>query len=85
MPAHPFQPFPTFKQFCDWLVESGGTIEAGENEWGTFTLLISPDKKRVVEPRTKPEDTLGPSSLDRLETRLGVESPWHPRFDESQE
>lgn len=80
MTASPFQPFPRLEQYCQWLTSEGGSVEQGDNRWGGFTRLISPDgKSQVVEAGTEPEEVLAPSSLLRLDYRLDLVSPWSPQ------
>ena len=84
MPAFPFQSFPTLEEYCQWLAGKGGSVEEGENEWGRFTRMISPDgESRVIEAGTEQAEVLAPSSVVRLDCRLGLVSPWKPSFDDN--
>lgn len=86
MSAHPFQQFPTLEEYCEWLVGQGGTTEEGDNKWGSFTRLISPDgHHRVVEAGTPKTEVLVPSSVIRLDHRLQMTSPWAPHFKNNNE
>ena len=79
MAAYPFQPFPTFAEYCEWLIGQGGKVaEGGKNEWGSFTRLSSPNNRlHALEAGTKPDERLVPSTIERLDSRLGIVSPWN--------
>ena len=83
MPSHPFQKFPSLRKFLDWFQGLGGLAETGSNEWGSFIRLIAPESGlEVMEYGLNLEDTLNPAELERLESCLGIQSPWSPKFDE---
>lgn len=81
MSAHPFVPGPTLEEYCQWLIDNGGSVQDGTNEWGSFRRLISPDGvSRVVAPETDQEEVLLPLVTIHLDYRLGLTSPWNPDF-----
>ena len=83
MAPYPFQHFPTFVEYCGWLRGKGGKTSKGDNRWGRFTVLVSPDGQRTVtEAGTGDDEVLTPTTVERLDTRLGLKSPWHPQFDD---
>lgn len=83
MAPYPFQPCPAFIQYCEWLRREGGKTLKGNNHWDRFTVLVSPDGQRTLtEAGTRDDEVLTPTTVERLDIRLGIESPWHPKFDQ---
>ena len=81
MSAHPLVPGPTLEEYCQWLIDNGGSVQDGKNEWGGFKRLISPDgERRVMAPETDQEEALLPLVTIHLDDRLGLTSPWNPNF-----
>ena len=80
MSAHPFQQGAPLDEYCEWLIGKGGSVEKGENEWGSFKRLIAPNETDwVIVAETEPDEALMPSVVDYLDSRLGISSPWHLR------
>ena len=80
MSAHPFQQGAPLDEYCEWLIGKGGTVEDGENEWGRFKRLISPDgRQRVIVAEMGKDEALMPSSIGLLDYRLDLVSPWKLR------
>ncbi|MYE00715.1 MAG: hypothetical protein F4Y03_05465 [Alphaproteobacteria bacterium] len=86
MPAFPFPDFPVNQQYADWLRGQGFCIEFGENEWGGYMFVSRPNHPlRIYEPAIQPDDPLAPTTIERIDLRLGVVSPWNPLSKTQQE
>ena len=71
-------PEPVFDYYCNWLVEIGGKVDRGENRWGGYSVLHSPDDTLcVVIPDTMLERMFVSSMIEYLDYRLGLHSPWN--------
>ena len=80
MSAHPFQQGAPLDEYCEWLVGRGGSVEDGENEWGRFRRLVSPDGlQHVIVAEMDEDEALMPSSIWQIDYRLGLTSPWRER------
>ena len=83
---------PTFAQYCAWAQSQGCTIKqgVGAGEDGrpySITQIMAPDGKHwVTEVGTQHTDYLVPTTINRLDERLGMRSPFtsftHPDDDE---
>ena len=79
MAAFPFPDFPTCQQYADWLKDEGIQVKFGKNEWGNFMFAARPDGSlHIFEPALDPDAPLVPSTVERIDSRLGVVSPWNP-------
>ncbi len=75
----PFPDFPTYKQYAAWLESQGIRVEFGKNKWGGFMFAARPDGGlHIYEPAIRPDDSLVPITIQRVDMRLGVLSPWNP-------
>ena len=73
-----FPDFPTYQQYADWL-KTKAFRSIGKNEWGNFMFAARPDGLlHVFEPALDPDAPLVPSTVERIDHRLGVVSPWNP-------
>ena len=77
MTAQRTPPGPAFNDYCEWLTTSGGRVEHGENRWGRFTVLHSPDDTlAVVVAEGIVNGMLVSEMIEYLDTRLGLASPY---------
>jgi hypothetical protein len=76
--AYPFGGHPTFGQYLQWAVSKGCTVQSGIDTEQSInvTKIISPTGKWAIEPGTLPNDYLVPTTVGRLDRRLGLISPW---------
>ena len=75
--AHPFQPFPSLDEFCQWVRDKGGDVSHMENEWGRYTRFVSPDgENHAIIMELDPDECIGPHAIRNLEARLKMTSPW---------
>ncbi|MDE0048672.1 MAG: hypothetical protein OXO52_02720 [Rhodospirillales bacterium] len=86
MAAFPFPNFPTYQQYADWLGGNGIRVEFDVNEWGRYMLASHADGSRhTIERHLEPKTPLVPSTVERIDLRLGVVSPWNPLSKTQQE
>ncbi len=86
MAPFPFPEFPTYQRYADWLEERGFRVEFGGNEWDRFMFAVLPDSSvHIFERALEPDAPLVPSAVERMDSRLGVTSPWNPRSKTQQE
>ncbi len=77
MTAQRTPPGPAFDEYCKWLTASGGRVEHGENRWGRFTILHSPDDTLAVMVAEKHMNGMLISEMiEYLDARLGLASPF---------
>lgn len=76
--AWPFGGHPTFAQYLEWAVSERCTIQSGvdTNHSISLTKITAPSGKWVIEAGTLPNDRLMPTTVGRLDRRLGLVSPW---------
>lgn len=75
--ARPFGGHPTFAQYLQWAKAQGCTIQTGVIGVHGVTKIVSPDGKRwVIEAETQQSSYLVPTTIARLDRRLGLKSPW---------
>ncbi len=80
MPAFPFPDFPVNRQYADWLRDEGFRVEFGENEWGEYMFVSRPESSmHIYESAIRADDPLAPTTIERLDLRLGVVLPWNPQ------
>ena len=85
MAAFPFPEFPTYQQYADWLRGKGFSVEFGANEWGKFMFVSRSDSPlHIFERDLDPDTPLVPSTIERIDGRLDVVSPWNP-FSKTQQ
>ena len=86
MPPIPFHDFPTYQRYIDWLAEEGIQVEFDDNEWGRFMSATGPNhSSHIHEPAIDLDAPIVPSTIERLDLRLGVVSPWNPWSSTQQE
>ncbi len=69
---------PVFDYYCKWLSEEGGRVVRGQNRWGDYAVLHSPDGKLcVMIADTAMEGVFVSSMIEYLDSRLGLHSPWN--------
>jgi len=84
--AFPFRDFPTYQQYADWLDGNGIQVEFGTNEWGRYMFASRADGSlHTFERHLDPNTPLVPSTVERIDLRLGVVSPWNPLSKTQQE
>jgi hypothetical protein len=79
MPAFPFGGHPTLNQYVAWAVGQGCSVQTGvDTEHSVAVVKItSPDgMKYAIEAGIMPNDYLTPTTVGRLDRRLGLISPW---------
>jgi hypothetical protein len=76
--AFPFGGHPTFNQYIEWAEKQGCTVESGVDtlQLVSVTKITAPSGKWVIEAGTLPNDLLMPTTIGRLDRRLGLTSPW---------
>jgi hypothetical protein len=78
MAAFPFGGHPTFAQYIEWAVKQGCKVQSGIDTETSISAIkiIAPSGKWAVEAGTQPNDYLAPTTVGRLDRRLGLISPW---------
>jgi hypothetical protein len=78
MPAFPFGGHPTFAQYLDWARSEGCKVQTGVDTEQSILLtkIVAPSGKWVIEVGTLPHEHLAPTTVGRLDRRLGLISPW---------
>ena len=82
MAAQPFGGHPTLAQYCIWAQEQGCRVEQGiaigdDGKPYNVTKIIHPASGRwVIEAGTQHREHLAPTTVDRLDRRLGLNSPF---------
>jgi hypothetical protein len=78
MAAFPFGGHPTFAQYLDWAVSQGCKVLSGvDTEHSVFVAKITaPSGKTAIEVGILPNERLVPTTIGRLDRRLGLISPW---------
>jgi hypothetical protein len=71
-------PAPTFAQYLTWASEKGCVIESGvvTEESINVTKITAPSGRIAVEIGTQHYERLTPTTVGRLDRRLGLLSPW---------
>jgi hypothetical protein len=80
MSAAPFGGHPTLAEYAEWARQQGCIIEQGLNIKGgraiSVTKIVAPSGKWVIEVGTQHDDYLVPTTVNRLDRRLGLRSPF---------
>ena len=78
MVAFPFGGHPTFAQYLEWVISQGCKVLSGvDTEHSVLvTKITAPSGKTAIEVGTRPHDFLVPTTIGRLDRRLGLISPW---------
>lgn len=88
--ALPFGGHPTFGQYIAWAIDNGCTVQSGyaaddKGRPHAITKITSPSGQWVIEAGTQQHDYLMPTTISRLDRRLGLKSPYfalpHPDDD----
>jgi len=82
--AAPFGGHPTFARYLEWAREQGCTYHSGVDTKRSISLtrIVAPSGKWVIEAGTQVGDYLTPTTVGRLDRRLGLTSPWFSLPDE---
>ena len=81
MAAYPFGGHPTLGQYLDWAIKEGCTVDYGyaaddEGRPHRVIKITAPSKRWVFEVGTLDSEFLVPTTIWRLDRRLGLKSPW---------
>lgn len=77
----PFGGHPTFGQYLAWALEQGcdvkqGVVPAGQGQAYGITKIVAPSGKLVIDVGTQHKEPLAPTTIARLDRRLGLTSPF---------
>lgn len=71
---------PTLAQYIDWARSQGCQVShrtvKGKGRTVRVTKFIAPSGRGMIETGTELDDYLVPTTVDRLDRRLGLKSPW---------
>lgn len=78
MVAFPFGGHPTLAEYVAWALTQGCKVQSGVDTENSIvvTKIVAPSGKWVIEPGTRHNDRLMPTTIGRLDRRLGLISPW---------
>jgi len=76
--AFPFGGHPTFAQYIEWAIGEGCKVQYGVDTEHSISLtkIVAPSGKWAIEAGLLPGDRLEPTTVGRLDRRLGLISPW---------
>jgi hypothetical protein len=76
--AFPFGEHPTLADYIAWAQSMRCTVESGVDTKQSIlvTKITAPSGKSVIEAGTLLTDRLAPTTIGRLDRRLGLVSPW---------
>jgi hypothetical protein len=76
--AFPFGGHPTLAEYIEWARTQGCTTFSGVDTRQSIpvTKITAPSGKWVIEAGTLQTDRLTPTTIGRLDRRLGLVSPW---------
>ena len=80
--SSPFGGHPTFQQYLEWArTEAGceikqGVIQDDEGRPFNITKIVAPSGKHVIEVGIQHTEFLVPTTIGRLDRRLGLTSPF---------
>ena len=79
--AAPFGGHPSFQEYLIWAREEDCTVQAGvlytsDGRARSVTRIIAPSGRTVIEVGTQHGDILVPTTVNRLDRRLGIKSPF---------
>lgn len=85
--SQPFGDHPTFEDYCVWARSQGCETKDGieytdDDGVVSVTVISAPNGLWVVEIGTLKSDFLVPTTIARLDRRLGLESPFFSISDE---
>ena len=84
MPAYPFGGHPTLEEYLCWAREcgcktnSGVIVDPDEGPYSVTHIINSDDDRYAIEVGTQANERLAPTTVARLDRRLGMKSPWNP-------
>ena len=82
MTAYPFGGHPLFAEYLRWAREEhnctsqSGYITDEDGRAHTLTKIEAPSGRWVIEVGTRQDEHLVPTTIARLDRRLGLVSPW---------
>jgi hypothetical protein len=81
VPAYPFGGHPTFGHYIHWALSAGCQVQSGytADDAGrphAITKITSPDGSRWVIEAADQREHLPPTTIARLDRRLGLKSPF---------
>ncbi len=81
MAAFPFGGHPQFADYCDWALQQGCKVQSGytvtpDGKTMSVTRITAPSGKWVYEVGTQQGEFLVPTTIARLDRRLGLKSPF---------
>ena len=81
MGAHPFGGHPTLARYIAWARTEGceaqsGLIQDPDGGMVEYTKITAPNGKWVIEVGTTANERLAPTTVGRLDRRLGLKSPF---------
>jgi hypothetical protein len=81
MAAYPFQRHPTFREYLESAIRAGCTVTTGvgQNDDGrpvSVTITQANNGKKATEVDTQLDEFLVPTTVARLDRRLGIRSPF---------
>lgn len=81
MGAYPFGGHPTLYEYCQWAIREGCKVTSAvasdtDGRPTTVTIIEAPDGRKAAEIDTQMDDRLVPTSITRLDRRLGLQSPF---------
>lgn len=87
--AGPFGKLPRFVEYLRWAAEQGCTWQSGYAQSNDgfqeiTTRIIAPDGRWYLDIGTNQFDLLVPSTIARMDRRLGIKSPF-PSLDNTDE
>ena len=79
--ASPFGGHPTFERYLDWAAGEGCAVDesVAQDQDGRayrLTRIAAPSGRWTVEVDLKPNDYLVPTTVARLDRKLGLQSPF---------
>ena len=79
MVAHPFGGHPTLYEYCQWAIREGCKVTSAvatdpDGRPTTVTIIEAPDGRKAAEIDTQMDDRLVPTTITRLDRRLGLKS-----------
>lgn len=76
--AHPFGNHPTFAMYLTWAINHGCTVKTGFTTSGLPTTLVEVKAtgKHFIDVGMEQTEFLLPTTINRLDRRLGMKSPF---------
>jgi hypothetical protein len=85
--SFPFGGHPTFSAYIAWAKTQGCIVQSGYSRHTagrpvSLTKIVAPNGRWVIEVGTLGGEYLVPTTIDRLDRRLGIISPFLESFDQ---